>query len=481
LYCNRLLFFAVFLACAVLAAGQEAGWVVAAEEFDESGIPSYYAEAVRTIPYLLISDISRTVSRKIFPDEKKIRNLQIMSVSRLKLIRERADLVLERDRILLSANRELYKKRKLNESEKKIRSKEREISEAGVGMQKIIESATEYPASIAPLSVWKSGTELFVRTPGSGLAASLAANGISALLTGTVRDIGGYLFVTVNLETGIAGLPVSSVSDGASYEDLGTLVAALSSRLVGDVAKREPVTLVLDIKPETARVFIDGRLHADNASPVVVFAGEHELSVTAPGYVTANRKTMLENAGRFAVTVNLEKENEVSVSFDTTVPGADLFLHTRHFGQTPVTITIPALPAVGETVSEDVRTFFVFDPERVSGTGEGRLSVKTNKVSTEDRIERTRSVLYWSLGALYVSLPFSMLSYGISLDKYRAYQDDKLDKTEAVVNDVNGWARTAQRTRFISIALGCNVVFQLARYLFAAEQATPRYAEPVRR
>jgi len=471
----------LLLLAASPVSAEEPSWLLAAELFSTDGISGQYEAYSRTLPLLVLSEISRTASRIIPPDERKARELRVLSAARVKLVRERADLVLSRDRILLSADPGLSKKRKTGEAEIKIRDKEKEIAAASASMQKLLaEKSAPYPGAApgntARLDVWKSGSELFVRPPATDLAAALDTNKISALLTGSIEDIGGYLLVTVSLETGIAGIPPASVSDAGTYEGIGPLAAALAARLLPEVAKREPVRLFLSVEPESARVFIDGRLHEDNALPATVFSGAHTISATAPGYITAVRNSVFTDARQFAVTVTLEKESEVSVAFDTGAAGADLFMHTRYFGTTPLTVTIPALPAAGELLADGVHTFFVFDPDRIAGEGENRLTVRPNRVDTKERIEKARSALYWSLGALYISLPFSMLTYGIGVNKFQAYEDGKLDETDAVVNEINAWARTARTARYISIGLGCNVVYRLVRYLFAAEQATPQIA-----
>lgn len=474
-------FIMLLLLAASPVSAEEPSWLLAAELFSTDGISAQYEAYSRTLPLLVLSEISRTASRIIPPDERKARELRVLSAARVKLVRERADLVLSRDRILLSADPGLSKKRKTGEAEIKIRDKEKEIAAASASMQKLLaEKSAPYPGAApgntARLDVWKSGSELFVRPPATDLAAALDTNKISALLTGSIEDIGGYLLVTVSLETGIAGIPPASVSDAGTYEGIGPLAAALAARLLPEVAKREPVRLFLSVEPESARVFIDGRLHEDNALPATVFSGAHTISATAPGYITAVRNSVFTDARQFAVTVTLEKESEVSVAFDTGAAGADLFMHTRYFGTTPLTVTIPALPAAGELLADGVHTFFVFDPDRIAGEGENRLTVRPNRVDTKERIEKARSALYWSLGALYISLPFSMLTYGIGVNKFQAYEDGKLDETDAVVNEINAWARTARTARYISIGLGCNVVYRLVRYLFAAEQATPQIA-----
>jgi len=189
LSCNRILLCAILSAACLQAAGQDAGWVIAAEKFDDKNIPGQYARYAEAIPLLLVSELSRTASRRILPDEKRSRAMRSLSSARLKLIRERAALALERDRILLTADQELVKKRKLREAENRIRDKEAEIAASEEEARMPAEAASGTAGAVVPVSLWKSGTGLFVRPADTGLAEALSAAGISAILTGTAEDM----------------------------------------------------------------------------------------------------------------------------------------------------------------------------------------------------------------------------------------------------------------------------------------------------
>jgi len=480
LYPNKFLLTFFLVLCAFRVATEEAPWLVAAESFSPVNIPSAYSNFPQIIPKLILARIAGIKSRIILIDEKKTRELQVISEARIKLIRERVELALARDKILLSSDPQLVKQSKKKETTDKIADKEKEILAFDEKSKINIQELSSQENDIKPLTLWKSGKELFVRKADTSLSSSLNTEKISALITGTVEDLAGYMFVTVNLETGIAGLPAVSVSEAASYDDIDSLVTLLTVRLLPVITNRQPVQLKITVSPKEARVFIDGHLIDDNTVPFTVFSGEHLVNVSAPGYFSASKTATFEGAKTFALNVNLEMETLVSVSFDTRGIGASLFLHTDYFGETPQVIKIPSLPTIGEMVTKDaekteIPTYFIVKPDLASENNS--ITVRTNKISTKQRIEKQRSVLYWSLGALYISLPFSMLSYGISMNKYQAFQDEKLPQTKKVIDEVNMWGNTAMITRYISIGFGVNLFIQIARYFLAAEQATPQYAE----
>ena len=463
---------------------EDAGWVIAAESFTASGVPSVYGNVPDVLPRLILSRIVGIRERMVLPDENELRALQSLSDERLKLVRERAELVRSRDRVVLSSDDFLVKKRNRNESERKIRDKEKAIRDLDKKTTALIEARSseknagkkEFAAGVRAIQLWKDGKELYKRADTGPLAPALSKDGISALLSGTVEDIAGYLYVTVTLDTGIDGLRFTEVSEASSYDDIGELAAALTVRLLPGIANREPVLLELKAEPEGAQIFIDGKLVPKGESSVTVFSGEHTVSVSAPGYATATRKARFEGAKTWRVSIALEEEKTISVAFDTAGGKAQLFFHTQYIGETPAEVKLPRVPTVGELVTGDVETWFVFMPAKDTLDG-ARLTVKPRTNDVGKLIEKRRNAFYWSLGALYLSIPVSMLTYGIALDKSNAYAAGKLGGSEDAAADVNNWIRASQVSRGVSLVLGVNVAIQLVRYILAANEVIPEFAE----
>jgi hypothetical protein len=455
---------------------EETDWILAAEKFSLKNVPSASESLSSVIPQLILSRVSSINSRLIQSDERKARELAELSDKRMKMVRERANIVFERDSILLSTAGTMVKNQKMSDVKKRLTDKEKEIAALN---KKIALKQQEPPREPVTMHIklWKSENDLYTRASDVSLLKSLANDKISALITGTIEDIAGYAFISATIETGIDGMKPLTVSDAGPYDEIDTIVTNLSMKLLPDLSRRLPVSVTIKTVPENARVFIDNRLVESTGEPVSVFMGEHAINVSADGYETAYRTYNFDNARSFEMTVNLVKQPLVTVSFDTTKSGAPIFFHTQYAGQTPFTAELPAFPTIGESSSGDLQTFFIFQPDENEINKPLHATIPTNSTNTKKTIEDQRKVFYWSLGALYISLPVSMLTYGVSINKYNAYQDGKLERSEAMVNEVNNWTRSAVISRYVSIGLGINVAIQLFRYILAADQATPKYAK----
>lgn len=470
----------ILILCFAPLHAEKSSWIIAAEAFKAEGIPSVYENLETIIPTLILARIGGLGNRLVLPSEKKARTLQEMSVLRVKLIKERSDLIRERDKVFFLADTEAMKKKRMKESTKAIVKKDKEIAAQDTKIKIFFADSLYTETSDAKIELWKDGHELYIRASDTSLSASLRKDTVSALLTGTIEDIAGFLYVTIRIETGLETLVFESFSEALPYEDIDTLAASLTARLLPEVANKKIITLAITAEPEDARVFIDGRLIPDLSIPVRLFAGEHHINTSASGYESAEKIALFSEESDFAMHIVLEKEKSVSVAFDAKKINASIFLHTQYVGETPFAKAVPvaARTTIGEAVAGDALTYFIFDPALFIQFGEIRAQVKPNAINTGKRIEKQRGILYWAIGALYISLPFSMLSYGVSMNKYRAFEENKLPQTTEMVNEINNWARAAVITRGLSIGLGLNTVVQLIRYIMVAEQATPKYAEP---
>jgi hypothetical protein len=68
-----------------------------------------------------------------------------------------------------------------------------------------------------------------------------------------------------------------------------------------------------------------------------------------------------------------------------------------------------------------------------------------------------------------------MISRGVATNKMQAYDDGRIDPTPDNIEEINNWVMVSDVSRGVSIALGVNFLFQLVRYLIAADQTIPKY------
>ncbi len=106
------------------------------------------------------------------------------------------------------------------------------------------------------------------------------------------------------------------------------------------------------------------------------------------------------------------------------------------------------------------------------------MIIKLNKKNVKDSIETQRKILYWSLGALYISLPITMILNSKVDDQVYAFKSGKLPYTQSEADRINKLVLTQNILQGITIALGINYFVQLIIYLVKADRALPRKIKP---
>ncbi len=475
---TRTLFAIMFFACAAmcLEATESDTWILAAESFTLKNVPEVHAGHAKNIPLMLLGRLGSISSRNVAPEELRSRTMREIQDTRMKLLLERNALVNERDTLMLSDSTRQTIQKKRRDIDEQLEKKDIQIREVEQSIEALEQSEQDTESRLATLVLWKDGKELYTRNDSVSLSRSLSKDGISALISGTIEDIGGYFIVSVSLDTGYGQTEPVLVREAMPYDDVQQILYRITQVLVPSLANRTPVSLTLTVDPPEASVFIDNRLVLDHTEPVVVFSGEHSIQVSAPGFELAERTAMFDTLDRYSVSITLQKLSTVQVAFDTTAQPVSVYFQTKHFGTTPLIAELPATTLIGEAMQGGVKTYFLYEHDDRAQKEIRSMIIPLNKQNTEQRIEKQRKVLYWSLGLLYCSLPFSMISNGIAQNKVRAYEDGRISGTSSQMDEINGWLLASDITKGVSIVLGANFLYQLIRYLIAADQTIPAYA-----
>ncbi len=457
--------------CASVAGAQENTWIVAAERFSSERVPAPYATFDQLIPTLVLQRLTGFPVRQVTALERENRIRFTNSEKRISLIRERAALITERDRIFLSSDSQLLKMRKRSEAEKKILEKEREIAQLAPSLSPET-GVSEKGDNMASISVWKKAESLFSRDDSVSLNRQLQLEGISALITGTIEDMAGYCYVAVTVHLPFTGSEPIVIREAGLYEDISSVVDAIVSRLVPEVANSMPAFLVFTCEPEDARIFLDSRRIELTGEPVPWLAGDYLLSASADGFSGSEQTVSLKRGRTYSIRIQLEPVETVSITFSPSVSDALLYVNTLYYGQGTQTLSLPAFRTIAESEINGVSTFFILPVQK-----DARYTVSVNTEKNAERIEKQRRFMYQSLGLLYISMPFAMLTYGSFMNKYAAYNNVPAMQNEKTLRELERLALAADVSRFVSIGLGVNVVIQIIRYLRAADRTMPQYAE----
>lgn len=462
---------------ASLRAAENDSWVLAASPFEASDIGPIYSQYAEAVPILLLQRLGTGFIRLTPAGETTARELSTYRDGLSALLKARSELVFARDKTLLETVGPLLRARHEKTARDRLEAKEKELAsyQKDYYARKTAKTALKQDGQSYTrqrVSLWEDGKKLYTPTNDSLDFPSLRKAGIQGIISGTLEDEAGYLVITLRIDTGVPGVETLETLAAGSYDELDSLVDSLSASIKTALSYIAPVTMRFNVDPAESAVFVDGIRVNPGERRLVLPEGSHRIDVSSAGYESASSVDTYAGNGNYLIDIRLVPDTLVPIAFSAAIPGTLLYIDTVYVGSTPVDFEIPPGTALGMAVNDDVPTWFYF----TAASNEPVRTVRNNPVKTKTRIERQRSILYWSLGGLYISLPVSMLTYGALQDRLRAFDTGSIPSTDDTISEINGWGLASNVATGISVGLGINYVIQLIRYLLAAEQALPQEA-----
>lgn len=479
---KRLCVALIAMATALFGVAQTKGelptWSITASKFTLTDVPELYTSYSTALPAMLNLFCAVPASRLVTPEEKRARQLIDYAAKKLALIRERSSLIAERDSLYLAVMSEKEKLKQTAAFNKKITAKEADIQKAQEKIDTLL-ADTSFTAETLPVMMWKDGQQVFELPEYANISQTLKSENISAVIDGSIQDLTGYMYVSVVLTTGLPGMPEYRFSEAGPYQSIEIIARSLAAQIMTAVKNTQPAKVLLTVEPEDAEVYLDSEPLETGKKSIYMYAGSHRLEALAAGYDSAGKTIEAQAGQNYLLNIKLKKEKIISVGFQFIKPDADVFLHTQYFAGTPFQTDVPAGKNTAISFSyKDVKTYIVLRPDNFMQQGQTiyQLQATLNKEKTKTLIDRRRNVLYWSLGAFYVSLPIFMILQGVTADMASAAADSRLRVNAAVQNKYRALFISTAVMQGITIGLGINYVVQLGLYLYAADQSIPKEA-----
>ena len=458
---------------------ENSDWTIAISEFKTEGLPSSYQSYKTIVPEMFLIYMDTGAKRIVPFEEKKMRAIMEASNKKLRLIKERAKLIKDRDELFLSVEDKKIKDEKEKKLTEEILKKEKSIYEADIDI-KIEETRFFTSSHPKNINLWKYGESLYIIPENSNLGENLKKENISAIIYGSVKDISGYMVITAYLDTGLPGMKVYEFSGAGRYDDVETVVETIARQIYTIIQNTKEVKIFFDVSPKNAKVYIDSKLINDFSKPVILREGVYQISASAENYVEETKKIELKDKDSYILKINLKQAETLKIGFNLKSASPNLFFKSQYSIRIPGIITIPKMKSIFEFEEKGIRTFGVFEPSNNNFSRQNiqNMIIKLNKKNVKDSIETQRKILYWSLGALYISLPITMILKSKVDDQVYAFKNKKLPYTQSEVDRINKLGMTQNVLQGITIALGVNYFIQLIIYLVKADRALPRKIKP---
>ncbi len=322
------------------------------------------------------------------------------------------------------------------------------------------------PQPTRPAALWTGNRDggLFAPSPADP-SALLREKGVSLFVRGRVEPLGAYALVELEGFDVALGRPLFTMREYADPADPEPLARTIAARIEEAVAGGSVGRLEIELKPPSARLFVDGR-ELDPSERVIyrTTPARIDVTATAPGWVGKRLTLGLAPGERTHLALDLEPISEGFALVETEPPDARLYLDGLPLGRAPAKVALDGRRAVLEASAMG------YEPERTilsPTSGEGlRLVLRPDEgESAELRVDRAQRRFYDALGWLVLSLPASSLLYGASANHRIAYvQSASLDAYNAYITTTSAFAAAAA----VSAALAVNAIIRLAGYITAA-------------
>lgn len=480
-------------------------WIVSAMKFENlQKEKTKVAQGIcEELPSKILEKILYLSTRNINSDELAQRKLFELKNQRISLFLQLSSQIKTRDSLVLSVQDDNQLKKRIEEQNKKIDEIKTKINENLTNQKEIMEGNFVEPLEYEDFLSQKFITEkkesvveniLLYKNDASVLyepsqkvvglkpdsidfEREMVQEKIRALITGQINFYADYLTVTVQVYSYPGSKILSSVKDYGSINDLDDIALSLYLGIRNQLSNNLPVVLKMKGIGENTSVFIDNELQK-NADEFEIESGVHTIEFLQDGYKNISTSYFFEGNRKYTIEIEFEelKEKDVQIKLVPKMPGT-LYANGIEIKEAEdyYPLKINGEKILSQFISEDGTSFFFYLPETdVQTINSYVLNAKTT--DTSDYIEKRRRWMYTSYSILVTSLIPTFYVQG-QANSFAIANNAGYLKTEADFKRANDWITASNVCTGISIGCGVWFVYELIRYLYAANSVLPSQAE----
>ncbi len=260
-------------------------------------------------------------------------------------------------------------------------------------------------------------------------------------------------------------------------EDIDNAARQLGDALKEAVLGRTWAALAVENKTEPMKppkaaprlnLFLDDH-RVSEEERATLLPGVYHFTLRAPGFREQRMELYLAPNKRREVSVLLEPLETVSVRLESLPSGSEVYLDGRYMGIGPLELSIPSYSSLIELNQEGYRGLSI---SHRGGDGEYSFSLDPDTYEREQLVDAKRRSFYNAFGVFLLSIPVSMISYGIGIE-YAAAAEDAFanpggvsqDELQRLVERNRLWYTAYLGGMFANAFLGTNALFRLLEYI----------------
>ena len=355
--------------------------------------------------------------------------------------------------------------------------------------------------------------------------SEVSAQKINGLLSGKITSYGEYCSVTAELRTYPGAKVMGTVTEVGMFSELVPLANRIAAGMSAKISNTLPVRIEFDIVPREAAddsvITIDGVVQTllskargghDFENSVLVNAGIHRIVIESKNYETMSLSYSFSNGSIFTVKAELapKVENKINIRLKKYKDG---IFYANGLDSAEVsennpygTLSVNGKPSLAmfkaisdsapEVLDGSLEDSNDFDSESSSFAktaknaknkknedGVAFIQIPANSAfdgayivanakpyDREKNIDHRRRVMYLAYTGLICSLPWTFYNLGNFTAENNAYSQGDSRTSYSSVQD---WQKKSYISLGVTAAFGAWTVFELVRYLYAADKVLP--------
>ncbi len=289
------------------------------------------------------------------------------------------------------------------------------------------------------------------------------------IIKGSIDRLDEWIYLQIWTRNNILDTEELLYESIASPDSISELIPEIISKLKTVVLGRPWASVILDLAPEDSNIFVKkGNEQINPQSLYYLYPGVYDIEITKPGYRSEYIKIDLEAFETRTIAVTLEAENRVTISVQSFPADADLYSGATWIGKTPLLMKNPITPALLTFKLEgynDNKIIFKDETER-----DIRIFMQSSIINNDIIISRKRNRFYQSFSYFLLSIPISLVSYGLSSDYGYAYNREvaispNSSEADRLMQLSTSWYNVYLGGIFLNLTLFVNTIFDLLEYI----------------
>jgi hypothetical protein len=234
-----------------------------------------------------------------------------------------------------------------------------------------------------------------------------------AFLKGTIFDYHGRYNISIKLYAVFTKSIIYEDDIIFSHEDLDIALDEITSKLILTLSGSRPAAIAVKIEPKDALVLINksfagrGDIGVRERPP-----GKYEITASANNYESITVETELAEGKIAEININLLKKEFVDIEIPGTASGGVVYQGSLYVGEAPLTLRLPVniMEYIDMDSNDGLKGTVVFTaPDEIDASY--TLLIKTKTPPVKGRVEKARTLYYWSWGGVWITGIAAWIAY----------------------------------------------------------------------